>query len=348
MRFADAMTRFGSDKPDTRFAMELVDVGSVLRTHAATFGPIEKLCADTKATFFALNAKGKEKGTRRERELSLSSIGLASLSSSEMTTLEEEAQKMGAKFLLYHRGTEVGDAIKSKSSFRKMSPDALRSLLEAADVSKDDLLFVCGSSRPWVANWALGKVRLLCAEIMQKKNLLKIPADRFDFLWVVDFPLYDIDHDNNNQLVTNHHPFTAPLPEDIPLLDTQPELARGLHYDIVLNGVEVGGGSIRIHNHALQLKVLRDNLKLSPELIARFTHLLDALRFGCPPHGGLALGFDRLVALACGAPTLKDVIAFPKSAAGNELMTMSPGALSATELAAYGLRLLDDEDKKEK
>jgi aspartyl-tRNA synthetase len=259
-----------------------------------------------------------------------------------MTTLEEEAQKMGAKFLLYHRGTEVGDQIKSKSSFRKMSPASLTHLLKAADMSKDDLLLVCASSRRWVANWALGKVRLLCAEHQQKRNLLRIPPDRFDFLWVVDFPLYDVDFDNSNHLVTNHHPFTAPLPEDIPLLDTKPELVRGLHYDIVLNGVEIGGGSIRIHNHALQLKVLRDNLKLSHELISRFTHLLDALRYGCPPHGGLALGFDRLVALACGAPTLKDVIAFPKSASGNELMTKSPGALSATELALYGLKLLND------
>ena len=173
---------------------------------------------------------------------------------------------------------------------------------------------------------------------MQSKGLLSFPPDKFNFMWVVDFPLFS---EEDGQIVSTHHPFTAPVPEDLHLLDGTTEdmlKIRGLHYDCVVNGVELGGGSIRIHNHNLQKKIF-EKLQFSQFMSGQFHHLLEALRYGCPPHGGLAIGFDRMIAMLCGAGSIREVIAFPKTATGQELMTNSPSEVPDAELAEFGLIL---------
>jgi aspartyl-tRNA synthetase len=168
---------------------------------------------------------------------------------------------------------------------------------------------------------------------------LSIPPDRFDFLWVVDFPLLSFDKEQN-RWYSSHHPFTAPVADDVPLLLTDPKKVRGQHYDVVVNGVELGGGSIRIHQPEVQKTVFEKVLQIPPELVtARFGYMLEAFRYGAPPHGGIALGFDRMNALLCGTPSIRDVIAFPKTAKGTDLMTDSPGAVESKQLRELHLEL---------
>jgi aspartyl-tRNA synthetase len=178
----------------------------------------------------------------------------------------------------------------------------------------------------------LGKIRLYCADVLKEQGKLVIPADRFDFLWVVDFPLLSFDKEQN-RWYSSHHPFTAPVAEDIPFLKTEPKRVRGQHYDIVVNGVELGGGSIRIHQPDVQKTVFEDVLQISPEETKlRFGYMLEAFRYGAPPHGGIALGFDRMIAILCGTPSIRDVIAFPKTAKGVDLMTDTPTPVSPRQL----------------
>jgi aspartyl-tRNA synthetase len=204
--------------------------------------------------------------------------------------------------------------------------------------SGDVVVFTCGEFLD-AANGA-GRVRIQLANFLQSAGLLRISSDDFKFLWVVDFPLFSWEGEPPH-LASTHHPFTAPFPEDEKLLeanDLETLLRiRGLHYDIVVNGVEVGGGSIRIHNPALQHKVF-EKLNLAASQIQQFSHLLEALKFGAPPHGGIALGFDRLIAILTGASSLRDVIAFPKTSSGNELMTNSPSPIPQEALAEFGLK----------
>ena len=178
----------------------------------------------------------------------------------------------------------------------------------------------------------LGKIRLYCADVLKGQGKLVIPADRFDFLWVVDFPLLSYDKELG-RWYSSHHPFTAPVAEDVPLLKTDPKKVRGQHYDIVVNGVELGGGSIRIHRPDVQKTIFEEILAISPEETKlRFGYLLEAFRFGAPPHGGIALGFDRLCAILCGTTSIRDVIAFPKTAKGVDLMTDSPAPVTPRQL----------------
>ncbi len=178
----------------------------------------------------------------------------------------------------------------------------------------------------------LGKIRLYCAEVLKGQGKLAVPANRFDFLWVVDFPLLSFDREQN-RWYSSHHPFTAPVAEDITMLKTDPKKVRGQHYDVVVNGVELGGGSIRIHQPDVQKTVFEDVLQIPPdETKLRFGYMLEAFRYGAPPHGGIALGFDRLIAILCGTPSIRDVIAFPKTAKGTCLMTESPSPVSARQL----------------
>src|SRR5262249_53696793 len=178
----------------------------------------------------------------------------------------------------------------------------------------------------------LGKIRLYCAEVLKGQGKLKHDSDRFDFLWVIDFPLLSFDKEQN-RWYSSHHPFTAPVAADIPLLKSDPKKVRGQHYDIVVNGVELGGGSIRIHQPEVQKTVFEEILGISAEETKlRFGYLLEAFRYGAPPHGGIALGFDRLCAILCGTPSIRDVIAFPKTAKGADLMTDAPAEVTANQL----------------
>ena len=185
----------------------------------------------------------------------------------------------------------------------------------------------------------LGKIRLYCAEVLKTQGKLSIPADRFNFLWVIDFPLLSFDREMN-RWYSSHHPFTAPVAEDVPLLLSDPKKVRGQHYDIVVNGVELGGGSIRIHQPEVQKTLFEQVLQIPPDMVqARFGYMLEAFRYGAPPHGGIALGFDRLVAILCGTNSIRDVIAFPKTAKGTDLMTQSPATVDAKQLRDLHIEL---------
>ena len=188
----------------------------------------------------------------------------------------------------------------------------------------------------------LGRIRLECAKLLQARGKLSIPTDQFNFLWVIEFPLMLFDEEQG-RYVSAHHPFTSPVEEDIKYLDSDPLRVRGQHYDIVLNGVELGGGSIRIHQPQVQEKVFRDVLKIPEDIIeSRFGYMLKAFKYGAPPHGGIALGFDRLVSILTNRQSIRDIIAFPKTQRGQDLMAQSPCPVTEKQLKDLHIAVVDD------
>ena len=315
LTYFEAISRFGIDKPDTRIGMELEDFTEEFRgSKFKVFGGAVANGGVVKA----LNAKG-----------------LACATQGQMDTLTETARNYGAKGLAFIK-VEGGEW---KSPIVKFFTDAERAALQQKlGIQEGDLILFAADQ--WLtACEILGRLRLYCAEVLKGQGKLSFPADRFDFLWVVDFPLLSFDKEQN-RWYSSHHPFTAPVPEDIPLLSTDPKRVRGQHYDVVVNGVELGGGSIRIHQPDVQKTIFEEVLQIAPEMArARFGYLLEAFRFGAPPHGGIALGFDRLIAILCGTPSIRDVIAFPKTAKGTCLMTESPAAVEPKQLKDLHLEL---------
>ena len=306
--FQEAISRYGSDKPDTRVGMELEDFTEEFR--GSTFKVFSGAVAN-QGVVKALNAKG-----------------LAGATQGQMDGMTELAKSFGAKGLAYIKieGGEWKSPI--VKFFTETEKAALRKKLAIAE--GDLILFAADQ---WLtACEILGRIRLYCADILKAQGKLSIPAERFDFLWVVDFPLLSFDKEQN-RWYSSHHPFTAPVAEDISWLKTEPKKVRGQHYDIVVNGTELGGGSIRIHQPELQKTVFEDVLQITPEETQlRFGYMLEAFRYGAPPHGGIALGFDRLIAILCGTPSIRDVIAFPKTAKGTCLMTETPTPVSSRQL----------------
>jgi aspartyl-tRNA synthetase len=308
MVFADAMNRYGVDKPDVRFGLELQDFTETFRASAF------KVFATTVASGGVIKA--------------LNAPGLADLSQGELKHLEEIAKSLGAKGLAFIKA-EGGEW---KSPIVKFFAEAERAALASRlNVAEGDMVFFAAA--PWEKACAiLGRIRLEAAALLQKRGRLTIRADDWKFLWVVDFPLMTFDEDHQRYVAT-HHPFTSPVPEDIALLDTEPKAVRGQHYDVVLNGMELGGGSIRIHQPALQKKVFEEVLKIPADVVEnRFGYMLKAFTFGAPPHGGIAFGLDRIVALLCGTTSIRDVIAFPKTQKGQDLMAGSPTSVTAKQL----------------
>jgi aspartyl-tRNA synthetase len=312
--FEEALNRWGIDKPDTRFGMELVDFTEEFR--ASKFKVFSGAVASG-GVVKALNAKG-----------------LAGATQGQIETMTEYAKSFGAKGLAYikvEKGAD-GATVEWKSPIVKFFSDAEKAALASKlKIEEGDLILFAADQ--WLnACEILGKIRLYCADVLKGQGKLAIPADRFDFLWVVDFPLLSFDKEQN-RWYSSHHPFTAPVAEDIALLKTDPKKVRGQHYDVVVNGVELGGGSIRIHQPDVQKTVFEEVLQIPPEETKlRFGYMLEAFRYGAPPHGGIALGFDRLCAILCGTPSIRDVIAFPKTAKGTDLMTDSPAAVSPRQL----------------
>ena len=306
--FHEAIDRYGIDKPDLRFGMELVDFTEEFR------GSKFKVFGGAVANHGVVKALNVKK--------------LADVTQGQIDTMTELAKSFGAKGLAYIK-VEGGEW---KSPIVKFFSEAEKEALAKKLAIEEGDLVLFAADQWLVACEILGKIRLYVAEVLKNQGKLKIPADRFEFLWVVDFPLLSFDKEQN-RWYSSHHPFTAPVAEDVPLLKTEPKRVRGQHYDVVVNGVELGGGSIRIHQPQVQKTVFEEVLQIPPEETKlRFGYMLEAFRYGAPPHGGIALGFDRLLAILCGTPSIRDVIAFPKTAKGTCLMTDSPSPASPRQL----------------
>jgi aspartyl-tRNA synthetase len=313
--FQEALNRWGVDKPDTRYGIELVDFTEEFR--ASSF-KVFSGAIGSGGVVKAINAKG-----------------LAGATQGQIETMTEYAKSFGAKGLAYIK-VEKGEW---KSPIVKFFNDGEKAALtEKLKIEEGDLILFAADQ--WLnACEILGKIRIYCADVLKAQGKLNVPADQFNFLWVIDFPLLSFDKEQN-RWYSSHHPFTAPVAEDIPFLKTDPKKVRGQHYDIVVNGVELGGGSIRIHQPQVQKTVFEEVLQIPPEMVqARFGYMLDAFRYGAPPHGGIALGFDRLIATLCNTPSIRDVIAFPKTAKGADLMTDAPAAVEPKQLRELYLEL---------
>ncbi|HUR60229.1 MAG TPA: aspartate--tRNA ligase [Opitutaceae bacterium] len=314
MAFIDAMNRYGVDKPDVRFGMELVDFSDTFKNSA--FKVFQATVAGG-GVIKALNAKG-----------------LADLTQGELKNMEDVAKSLGAKGLAFIK-VEGGEW---KSPIVKFFSETEKAeLAKKLNIADGDIIFFAAA--PWEKACAiLGRLRLDSAAMLQKRGKLTIRHDDWQFLWVIDFPL--MTHDEaENRYVATHHPFTAPVTEDAQYLDSDPKKVRGQHYDVVLNGMELGGGSIRIHQPALQKKVFEDVLKIPADVVeSRFGYMLKAFTYGAPPHGGIAFGLDRMVALLCGTTSIRDVIAFPKTQKGQDLMAQSPTAVTERQLKELHIR----------
>ncbi|MES1205150.1 MAG: aspartate--tRNA ligase [Pseudomonadota bacterium] len=308
LTYADAMGRYGSDKPDLRFDLPLFDLTEAVRKHAG--GGVELLRAAVG------NPNHIVKGWK------LPAAAAAKIARSDLDKLEEYVKGFGARGLA--RARVAADGTWTQSPMKTMS-DALRADINAAaDAQEGDLLFFQFGSKKLV-NAVLGGLRLHLAD---KFGL--IPKTEWKFAWVTDFPLFE--EAEGGHLVAAHHPFTSPEPGDLERLETNPASVRARAYDLVLNGNEIAGGSIRIHRSDVQARVFRA-LGLSEEdAQAKFGFLLEAFRYGPPPHGGIAAGLDRLAMLLCGAESLRDVIAFPKTQKGTDLLTEAPSPVSEKQL----------------
>jgi aspartyl-tRNA synthetase len=312
--FEEALNRYGIDKPDTRFAMELVDMTEDFK--ASTFKVFSGTIANG-GVVKALNAKG-----------------LAGATQGQIETMTEYAKSFGAKglaFIKVEKGAD-GATVEWKSPIVKFFSEAEKAALTSKlKIEEGDLILFAADQ--WLnACEILGKIRLYCAEVLKTQGKLTIDPQQFNFLWVIEFPLLGFDREQN-RWYSSHHPFTAPVAEDIPLLKTDPKKVRGQHYDIVVNGVELGGGSIRIHQPDVQKTIFEELLQIPSDMVkARFGYMLEAFKYGAPPHGGIALGFDRLIAILCGVTSIRDVIAFPKTAKGTDLMTDSPSTVEPKQL----------------
>ena len=308
MPYQEAMDRFGVDKPDLRFGLELADFSETFRTSAFK---VFQSTVESGGVVKALNAKG-----------------LADVTQGELKALEDIARSLGAKGLAFIK-VEGGEW---KSPIVKFFSEAEKAeLTRRLGLGEGDIVFFAAA--PWEKACAiLGRLRLEAAQLLARRGRLTIRPDDWKFLWVVDFPLMSYD-EAENRYVATHHPFTAPVAEDAPLLATNPKAVRGQHYDVVLNGMELGGGSIRIHQPALQKRVFEEVLKIPADVVeSRFGYMLKAFTYGAPPHGGIAFGLDRMVALLCGTTSIRDVIAFPKTQKGQDLMAQSPTPVTPRQL----------------
>ena len=299
----EAMTRYGSDKPDLRFEMPVRDVSEAFR--GGRFKVFRELLA----------------GGGSVRALVVPNAGRQARA--QIDNLVDEALEMGAKGLVWVRRSPEG-AVQS-SILKAAGEEALARVIETVEAGRDDLILIAGGEGH-EASVLLGRFRLRLA---QREGL--IDESRTTLAWVVDFPLLEWS-ETERRLVSMHHPFTSPRPEDVERLEEDPAAVRARAYDLVLNGAEIGGGSIRIHQADLQARIFR-LLKIGDEEAkARFGFFLDALRYGAPPHGGIALGLDRIVALVAGEPSIRDVMAFPKTAAAVDPMAGSPSTVDRRQL----------------
>lgn len=309
MPWADAMKYYGSDKPDLRFGMKFVELMDIMKGHG--FGVF-----DNAAYVGGICAPGAATYTRKQLD--------------QLTDYVKRPQ-IGAKGMVYARVEADGTVKSSVDKF--YSQEVLQQMKCAFNANPGDLILILSGDDVMKTRRQLCELRLEMGRQLGLRD-----KNKFACLWVVDFPMFEWS-DEEQRLMAMHHPFTHPKDEDIPLLDTDPAAVRADAYDMVINGVEVGGGSIRIHDSKLQAKMF-EILGFTPERAQeQFGFLMNAFKFGAPPHGGLALGFDRFVSILAGLDTIRDVIAFPKNNSGRDVMNESPSTIDQTQLDELCLRI---------
>lgn len=314
LTFADAMNRYGSDKPDTRFGFEIQDISENVKD--IDFVVFQNALNDG-SSVRAINVKN----------------GAGTYTRKEIDKLVEHAKGIGAKGLAYIRWTDEPNC-----SFKKFLKDGeLESICNAVGAEKGDLVLICADKNKVVLS-TLGAIRLICG-----KRLNVIPEDKYNFLWITEMPFFEYDEENNTW-VAAHHPFTMPMEECLEYLDTNPEKVRAKAWDLVLNGTELSSGSMRITDFELQQKMFEALGMTDEEIQAKFGFLVDAYRYGAPPHGGMGIGLDRLAMIMCKADSLRDVTAFPKVQNASELMSECPSAVDDESLSVLGIKVDIKED----
>ncbi|MNX63647.1 Aspartate--tRNA ligase [compost metagenome] len=322
LSYADAMGKYGSDKPDLRFGMELIQVSDIVASSGVkVFASVIEKGGEVKV----LNAKGCGTWSRKE-----------------IDDLGPFAARYGAKGLAW---IQVKDGEFKGPIVKFFTPEEIEAIKERTEAEEGDLLLFSADTKKVVAD-VLGNLRLKIG-----RQLGLIDDSKFKFAWVVDFPLLGWDEDQK-RYVAEHHPFTSPREEDVALLDTDPGQILAQAYDLVLNGYEVGGGSMRIYKREIQEKMFRA-LGISPEEAQdKFGYLLDAFEYGTPPHGGMAFGFDRLIMLLTGRTNLRETIAFPKTASATDLLMNAPSEVDAAQIDQLHIKLakkpVEDKNKESK
>ena len=307
MAYSEAIARYGSDKPDLRCGLEIVDLSDSF--HEAEFRVFRQIVAD-RGVVRGFSVPGGNRYTR-----------------SQLDVLVDQAKQMGFTGLIWVRPGEP-----PLCSVKSLGEATLRPALERAKVSNDDLLLMAAGPADATSK-LLGTLRLAIA---RKENLLN--PDAFEFLWVTDFPLLEYNAEDG-RWYSMHHPFTSPRDEDVDRLEADPGSVRAKAYDLVLNGSEIGGGSVRIHDAALQARIFQRLGITDEEAKVRFGFFLEALEYGTPPHGGIALGLDRIVAILAGESSIREVIAFPKTANAVDLMAGAPSVVDAKQLRELHLKI---------
>ncbi len=307
MGYAEAIARYGSDKPDLRCGMEITDVSEIFKD--SEFRVFKQLIADG-GVVRGLAVPGGNKYTR-----------------SQIDGLVDQAKEIGFGGLIWARPGEP-----PLCSVKAIGEASLRAALAKVGAAADDLLLLAAGPADHTSK-LLGQLRLVLAK---RENLLK--PDRFEFLWVTDFPLLEFSQEDG-RWYSMHHPFTSPADEDVDKLESDPGAVRAKAYDLVLNGSEIGGGSIRIHDSALQARIFQRLGITDEEAKARFGFFLEALEYGTPPHGGIALGLDRIVAILAGESSIREVIAFPKTANALDLMAGAPSEVDAKQLRELHIQI---------
>lgn len=312
--YKEAMERFGSDKPDTRFGFELVSLNDTVK--------------DSEFKIFknALDSKGDVRGIKIDG-------GADKFSRKDIDKLLESIKHYGAKGLVW---IKIGDSETTSSINKFFTPEKMKEITDVFSGKPGDLILIVADKAKIVFD-SLGFLR---RDIAGKLGLLD--DNTYDLLWVVDFPLFEYDEEIN-EFASMHHPFTSPRSEDVSMLDSEPGKVRANAYDIVLNGVELGGGSIRIHDGKLQKKMF-EVLGLSDETVqSKFGFLLEAFRYGTPPHGGIAYGLDRLVMLLLGEHSIREVMAFPKNQAAVDMVSDAPSFATEEQLKELGIKISIEE-----